>query len=230
MNNNVMMKSLALFCALSLLISALPAYAAQGAGMEAFVRAVHEQMLRNWPHMDKAWPGLNYNQHPFILFYVDDELLVNEAWLLNTQGVRKLDEKEYQGIAVPQPDGYSELRFDGKPGLAMSVDDYSLSQPRAQEETYRTATHEMVHFYYQPPQGEMAGSRAQVYPLDAQPRLYRAMIYQHLIAAFENPAQRDEHLGKARYWLNLWGKGTKRSARRLQARTSLRAPPNISRT
>ena len=172
-----------------------------------FVDSVHQMIQRHWPHMDKVWPGSDYQQHALLLLYVDDDMQVKEAFALTTKEQKKLSPQEYQDVNVPLPGGYAETTYQGMKSLVMSIDDFSLNQPGEDVQTYRTATHELVHFYHQPAPSEQAeGSRAQAYPLDATPRLYRQMLYQNLIGAYDHIEQADVYLAKAKYWLDTWQK------------------------
>lgn len=172
----------------------------------AFTTALHEKISAHWPHMNKIWPAYDYNNHNLVLFQLTDEGNVSGAVLINTRERRLLEKSEYETIAPPMDDGYEEIMFDGKPSIAMSVTQQSMSQKNAVDLTYRVATHEIVHFYYQ---GDAMFStdgenRAQNLPLEKTPRLYRQMIYQSLIDAYDNPGDDQEHLGRAKYWLEKW--------------------------
>lgn len=194
---------LALALALAVLFSALPAQAM--GSFEGLVGQVHRRVEKHWPHMDQVWPGLDYTRHNLVLFHVDDELKAKDAWLVSATEKRQLSAEEYKDLTLPQPGGYGSLTFQGKPSISISLDDYSVKLWGEDEQTFRTATHELVHFYYQNQINQMgSGGRAQVYPVDAQPRYYRQMIFQRLIKAFEDPAQREDSLSKARHWLNKW--------------------------
>lgn len=198
-----------LFCLLltaCLLLGSLSALAA-GQSPEGFVQLVAAQVRKHWPLMDTAWPGADYKAHNLLLFYVGDEGLAKEAWLINAQEVRKLAAADYAGIEAPLPGGYSADTVQGKPSIVMSFDDFSLAQPGEDVQTYRTATHELVHFYHQ---GELdqqpQGSRAQAWPVEAAPRYYRLMLYHNLLSALETTGFEGPFLAQARYWLDRWQK------------------------
>lgn len=167
-------------------------------------KEVHALVKANWPHMDKVWPGYDYKNHNLLLVDMNDEMEVREAWVMNAESLRKLEAKDYESIMLPQIDGYSDLKFEGKPSLAIGIDsenDVNLDVA----ELYKVGTHEIVHFYYQ---GKARisdnDSRAQAYPIDLSPRLYRQMLYHRLIDAFDNPEKEAELLGNAKYWLEKW--------------------------
>lgn len=160
----------------------------------------------NWPSMNKVWPTYNYENHNFVLFYLNDETGEPiEAVLINSSGFRKLEKSEYENISYPNAEGYTEIEFENKPSIAMSVDDYSMNQNDSVNQIYKTATHELVHFYYQSEINVTEGSsRYQSYPIDKNPRLIRRMLYARLIDAFENPDKEDEYLSKAKFWLDKY--------------------------
>lgn len=166
---------------------------------------IAEKVKLHWPHMDKVWSGYDYTKHNLILFYSDELGSIKEAWLINSEGSRQLDAKEFEDITPPQPDGFAPLQFEDKPSIAMNLDDISLTQGDAAEQTYRTATHELVHFYYHVDGlTDAEGSRFQKFPIDKTPRLYRAMVYKNLREAFFAPDLAEDHLAKAKYWYEKW--------------------------
>lgn len=196
--------------ALFLLAMSLPALAENGNDPHRFshlVQGVSEHVKARWPMMQTIWPGSDYTRHNLVLFYINQEDQVQEAWLINTKEARALSAEETRSLTVPQPGGYAMAQVLSAPSLVMSVDDFSLNQQDAVSETFRTATHELVHFYHQPSdQMQEAGSRAQDYPQPVAPRLYRQMVYQNLILAFDQPEARDRALQQARYWQDRWQK------------------------
>lgn len=172
---------------------------------ESFVAQLQAKLAKHWPHMKELWPKMDYEEHPLILVHVNDDLTAKQAWVLTTKEVRKLEEKELKGMEIPTPGGYNQEEFQGKPAIILALDDHEFSLPDALNQNYRLATHELVHFYHQEMSDEnLEGSRAQEYPLVATPRVYRRMIYTHLIAAYENPQEAEKHLGKAKYWMDKW--------------------------
>lgn len=179
---------------------------------------VSQLVKLNWPAMNKVWPTYDYTQHNFVLFYLDDQGLIKEARLLNAKENRKLKKEEYEKITPPNPEGYDQLTFEGKPSIVMSVDDTVMQQKNSVKELYKTATHEMVHFYYQSGiQTSADSSRSQIYPIEKTPRLYRQMLYSRLIQAFENPDKEAEYLGKAKYWLDKYNSEFKSEADGIRA-------------
>ncbi|NLY21501.1 MAG: hypothetical protein GXZ08_09505 [Tissierellia bacterium] len=162
----------------------------------------------NWPHMDSIWPELDYNNHNFLLFYNDGEK-TPEGWVINAEKIEKLSEDVIKSLEIPQVRAYNQLEFEGKPSIAISFND-ELMNPVDEGTgnfTYDLATHELIHFYHQEdlksPEGNVE-SRAASYPLDPTPRIYRGMVLKSLVDAYDNPEQRDEYLGIAKYWSNIW--------------------------
>ena len=97
--------------------------------------------------MHKVWPGYAYTNHNFLIFYLDEEGAVKEAKLLNVNENRALEKKEYENITPPNPEGYDQIQFQNKPSIVMSVDDTVMETENSVNELYKTATHEIVHFY-----------------------------------------------------------------------------------
>lgn len=170
----------------------------------AVLAPLHEKVKKHWPHMDKVWPGYDYKNHNLLIFDYDEMMEVREAWLLNVDTMRKLEANEYENIQLPQMGGYAELQFEGKPSISMGIDSQSKDLG-LEDEVYKVATHELVHFYYQSQANvSFETNRASSYPIDPTPRLYRQMLFHRLIAAYDHPDQEAEYLAKAKYWLEKY--------------------------
>lgn len=199
--------------------------AAPASGFQEFSKALHQEITTNWPSMNKVWPGLDYDNMNLVLFNLGEDGEVQEAYLLNTKTMRKLDEKEYQSLTPPNPGGYAEIKFEGKKGLSMSVDQETMKDKKALDTTYRIATHEPVHFYYQ---GEAEfdpnSDRSQAFPVDKTPRIYRNMLYHNLVLAYEKEGQEQEYLGKAKYWLEKWKSSFPQEYKEIHSTDIIEAP------
>ncbi|WP_253812335.1 hypothetical protein [Treponema vincentii] len=137
---------------------------------------------------------------------------------MNVNENRSLRKKEYENITPPNPEGYDQIQFQAKPSIVMSVDDAVMKAEDSVNELYKTATHEMVHFYYQKDvQTSAESSRSQIYPIEREPRILRRMIYTRLIQAFEKPDRQDEYLGKAKFRLDKYNDEYKSEADRIRA-------------
>ncbi|HHU08534.1 MAG TPA: hypothetical protein GXZ60_00695 [Intrasporangiaceae bacterium] len=184
---------------------------ADGAQPEATLTAadligkVQGLIARHWPHLHSAWPDVDYTRHALVLAQLGDDGTVADAWLADTTQTRRLTPSETAALTVPEPGGYAAATVDGRPSVVMTMDSEDGPETGDGSITYRIATHELVHFYYQDqiPQTEPSG-RTQGYPIDATPRLYRAMLYRNLIAAYDDPANADVSLRRAKYWHEKW--------------------------
>ena len=185
---------------------------------DIYVDRLSELVTVNWPAMYKVWPGYDYTNHNFLIFYLDEKGVVKEAKLLNVNENRSLRKKEYENITPPNPEGYDQIQFQAKPSIVMSVDDAVMKAEDSVNELYKTATHEMVHFYYQKDvQTSAESSRSQIYPIEREPRILRRMIYTRLIQAFEKPDRQDEYLGKAKFRMDKYNDEYKSEADRIRA-------------
>lgn len=90
---------------------------------DAYVDRISELVTLNWPAMHNVWPGYDYTNHNFLIFYLNEEGDVTEAKLLNVNENRPLKKKEYESITPPDPEGYDQIQFQAKPSIVMSVDD-----------------------------------------------------------------------------------------------------------
>lgn len=176
----------------------------EDAKMSEFAQKVAEKVKNHWPHMNKVWPTYDYNKHNLILFHLDENGEPTNAWKINVKGINKLQPSEYESLDYPQPNGYSSLEFEGKPSISMSFDDENLKDlDKGSNTLYVTASHELVHFYYQD-KLEISGTRTQPYPVNKVPRQYRFMIMKNLEDAYKNPANKEKALGQAKYWYEKW--------------------------
>ena len=171
----------------------------------AILQTLARRIQSHWPHMAKVWPGLDYTRHHLILFVTDDDDQVQQAWQLNTQGIKQLSAEQYAGLAVPQSGGFEQLEFESQSSISASLSAATLAGTDP-EDFYRFITHELVHLYYQAEADQFMGqaSRSQQYPVESEPRLYRQMLYQNLIKAYRDPQNQADHLGRARHWLDQW--------------------------
>lgn len=194
---------------------------AAGTTEDEAIEMIAKRVAAHWPHMSTMWPGVDYTQHDVIVFTVDEEGKAKRAWLINTSEHRELTPEEYASVEVPPY--FLATEFQGRRSLSMvlnlnhplsgapSAED-SFEQPEVPADPdpgvsfmYRLPTHELVHMYYQDGALQSAqGSRDTAYPVDPEPRIVRNMIHYRLNLAFTDAANRQEHLGRARYWQDKW--------------------------
>lgn len=175
--------------------------------IEDCVTQVYKKIQLHWGSMYKVWPGLNYENHNLLLFKLDNDDNIEKIWLINTKEKREVLKEEVKRIEAPMVFGYSEIEFQGKPSIMMSIDDSVLkTEGLSYEFIYDIATHELVHFYYQPESSlKFQGDRGTQYPIDYEPRLFRKMIILNLCKAFETKdKEKEKYLSKAKYWLEKW--------------------------
>lgn len=72
--------------------------ASDDVNFDTYVDQVSELVKLNWPAMDKVWPGYDYTNHNFLIFYLNEEGAVKEAKFLNVNENRSLEKSEYEGI------------------------------------------------------------------------------------------------------------------------------------
>lgn len=148
------------------------------------------------------------------------------AWSIDKDGFNSVpfEELEKKDVSVPQPKGFGMLTWEGRNAVIVRApegkdltdpakDPTGLESADPVLNTFALATHEQFHTYAQ--QGKTpwksleelsGGGREELYPLNAEPRLQRAMVYNSLLAAYEEPDERREHLSAATYWHQQWAK------------------------
>ncbi len=175
---------------------------AEDLSSKEFAENVQKRVEAHWPHMSEVWPDHDYEKHNLILFHVDENGEPKVAWNINTKGVNQVDLNKLD-IEVPFPGSYSQITYENKKSIAMSIDDEMIKNlDKSSDELYKKATHELVHFYYQ--DEHMESSRVANYPLDKTPRLYRKMIMDNLVKAYKNTDESNKYLSQAKYWYDKW--------------------------
>ncbi|PFG27500.1 hypothetical protein [Corynebacterium renale] len=170
--------------------------------LEPFGAAIKE----HWPVSGEIWPGVDYTQHVAVVFKLDANDEVQQAWAFDTNGSRELTTQEIAGLTPPDAGGYSEGELGDRTAVFLAINDDTIAEDPDTTELYRFASHELVHFYHQPNLTGSAeeGSRSESYPIDPAPRVARHMIYHNLVQALKHPEQREEHVQHAKFWHEQW--------------------------
>lgn len=173
---------------------------------QAYLEPFATAIKQHWPASGEIWPGVDYTQHVAVVFKLDANDEVQQAWAFDTNGSRELTSQEIADLTPPDAGGYSEGKLGDRTAVFLAINDDTIAEDPDTSELYRFASHELVHFYHQPdlgnPTGE--GSRSESYPIDPAPRVVRHMIYHNLVQAAKHPEQREEHLQHAKFWHEQW--------------------------
>ncbi|ORT59451.1 hypothetical protein BKD26_15895 [Streptomyces sp. CB03238] len=184
---------------------------------------LQEHVAAVWPRTSRIWPGADFTRHV---------LLVSDgrgAWAVDKDGKREvpLADLAKGGVTVPPNEGgFGAVTWDGRRGIIVrpartaGVDPTGFDTADVAGRTFGLATHEQFHTYVQ--QDKKGGwvweslraleekaeggedTRAQHYPTRTEPRMYRAMVYNSLLAAYKEPAERRKHLAAAAHWQRTW--------------------------
>ncbi|MER7174999.1 hypothetical protein [Streptomyces mesophilus] len=183
--------------------------------------AVQQDVAEVWPRTGRIWPGMDFSDHNLLISNGTSTYAVNAK---STSAVA-LPELKKQRISVPLAGGFDVVMWQGKKAVIIRPDERAAAERLTQDPTgltspdmasyvFELATHEQFHPYVQ--QGgphpwpslkkadAQVGGREEIYPLAAEPRIQRAMIYNSLLAAYKEPARRDEQLAAAAYWHKEW--------------------------
>ena len=148
---------------------------------------------------EKIWPGYTWANK------FDSVLLVST----NNSKSFELDYKTFSMKEIPfekTPSfalgGFAESSIGEKKYIS-----YSLDYGDTYYDTLALLVHENFHYYGQEgikgvPESIRA-TRADVYPFNPLPRLYRSMINFYLSEALKKPEQKTEFISKAKFWNNL---------------------------
>jgi hypothetical protein len=181
---------------------------------------VQEAVARVWPQAPKIWPGTVLKDRRIIL---GDG---TRARVVSVDGVSdvSLSELRKRKIDIPRS-GSSYADWDGHPAVIMNVADPSYREDAQSSglslsaTLFANATDELYHATQRnwKTWKNVKEPRGTEYPLAVTPRLYRAMLYNDLVAAYTDPKQRNRHLAGAAYWWSMWQRQYPDEAKRAAA-------------
>jgi hypothetical protein len=169
---------------------------------------VHGYVAKVWPEAGRIWPGVVMKDRRIILG--DGKT----ARLITVEGVKNLSAADLaqRKLTIP-PSGSLYTTWDGHPAVVINsadpsyADEAKAGRMSLSEVLFGAATDELFHSWQQrgrpPNQRQLRGTE---YPLAVAPRLYRAMLYDDVLVAYKDPAQRRQRLQNAAYWYSRWQK------------------------
>lgn len=166
---------------------------------------------------NEIWNGYDVNDKNILVAERDNDTdEVIRAWKLTTTYKRELTKSEMNEIQFPSVGGYNKVNFENKQGISLSISEKMVSIFSFMDfnYVYELAVHEMYHFYgddmkkYDELSKNSQDSldRYTKFPKESMPRVYRKMIYDNLVLAYENPSEQNLYLGKSKYWNEKWKK------------------------
>ncbi|MFF8845809.1 hypothetical protein ACF08N_24335 [Streptomyces sp. NPDC015127] len=217
----------ALLCTLLATACGGSSAAGETSPLEDMAARLHTHVAKVWPHTGRIWPGADYSRN--VLLITDGRA----AYAVDTAGHREvpLADLTASGIEVPAYErGFDAITWKGRRGIVVrpqmtvkadAEDPTGFDSGDAALRTFGLATHEQFHSYVQqdakgdpawaslPALADRAGGvddRAQHYPTEVEPRSYRTMVYNSLLAAYQDPQRRRDHLAAAAYWQQTWAR------------------------
>lgn len=171
-------------------------------------KEIHGYVAKVWPESGRIWPGVVLK---------DRRVIIGDgktARLITVEGVKNLSAADLAQRKVTIPaSGSLYTTWDGHPAVVLNSADPSYAEEAKaahaslSEVLFGAATDELFHSWQQrgrdPSRPEMRGTE---YPLAVTPRLYRAMLYDDVLAAYKEPSRRRQHLANASYWYARWEK------------------------
>lgn len=171
--------------------------------LQNYLDGVSQLVKSQWPEVIRIWPNMDYTQNNLLIISINHKDDIPRYWLINVNGLRELAANETGTVPQPAVENYAIAKIQGRNGVIITVDSQKL--PKSHEDTFRMATHELVHGWYQTEikPALSIDSRHTPYPLDYRPRLYRYMIIRSLQQAVRQP-QDAFHLCYAKFWYEKW--------------------------
>lgn len=188
---------------------------AKGKSVEEHVDNTFEMFKKHGSISSEIWQGYDLEDKSIIVGDIDNKTNeVTRAWRLTTTDKSKLTKEEIDKIKFPSVGGYSKVSFENKEGIALSLskDILPIFSLMNFNYIYEVAVHELYHFYFDDmtkyeeinKESEEDTERYTKFPKEVIPRVYRKMIYDNLVLAYENSAEQDLYLGRAKYWNEKW--------------------------
>ncbi|MEV3993091.1 hypothetical protein AB0J57_29710 [Streptomyces sp. NPDC049837] len=199
-----------------------PPVAPTSPGLETLAESVRKDIAKVWPRTGRIWPGMDFTDHNVLI--TDGR----KTYAVDKDGRRAVSPEELKRnkVDVPQQGGFDVVSWQGKDSVivrppegraaeSLKQDPTGLGSPDVASYTFELATHEQFHPYVQhdkkapwksleEAEKRGGGARDELYPLKAEPRIHRAMIYNSLLTAYEDPGRRTEQLAAAAYWHRAW--------------------------
>ncbi|MEF9992627.1 MAG: hypothetical protein RRZ84_07980 [Romboutsia sp.] len=184
--------------------------------IESHINEAFEMLKKHGEMSKQVWPDYDLSQNNIIACEIDDfTKKITNAWKLTTTTKSRLTKEQINSLEVPPIGAYNSTKFEGKKSIIIGI-----SKSRLQELNnftnynfvYEVGVHEIFHIYNEPfmslikisIKSKNSGSRGTEFPKKAEPRVYRKMILDNLVLAFENPKDEKTYLGKAKYWNEKW--------------------------
>lgn len=188
--------------------------------LESIAGDVHKYVSQVWPRTSRIWPGMDFSRHVLLLSDGKQTVAIDTA---SRQRVAPGALKAAK-VSIPAPGGFAMAEWKGKNAVIYRLPTASaaaqlreettgLTSPNVPAFAFELATHEQFHSYVQLGKqpwaslgklSESEDGRDELYPLQAEPRLQRAMVYNSLLSAYQQPEQRKKHLAAAAYWHDQW--------------------------
>jgi hypothetical protein len=169
---------------------------------------VQHDVAKVWPQASRIWPGVVLKDRRIILGDGKAARLITVEGVTTLTPAKLAEEK----VTVPAA-GSLYTTWDGHPAVVLNTADPAYAAEAKANRVglsnvlFGAATDELFHSW-QVAGGAKAGRelRGTEYPLAVTPRLYRAMLYNDLLAAYRDPRQRRQRLAAAAYWNSRWEK------------------------
>jgi hypothetical protein len=169
---------------------------------------IHNYVSKVWPDAGRIWPGVVLKDRRIIIG--DGKV----ARLVTVEGVKNLSAADLTQHKVTIPaSGSLYTNWDGHPAVVINSADPSYADEAKAEHAslsqilFGAATDELFHSWQQRGKPlDQHALRGTEYPLAVTPRLYRAMVYDDVVAAYHDPQQKRQRLANAAYWYSRWQK------------------------
>ena len=184
--------------------------------IESHIDEASKMLKKHGEVSKKVWPEYDLSQNNIIACQIDDTTNeVINAWKLTNKEKVKLTAEQIKDLNIPSSGTFNGVKFEGKKSIVIGISKDKLPDLNKIANfniVYEMGVHEMFHLYYESfkplmkiaKQSNELGGRGTEFPKQAEPRVYRKMIYDNLVLAFENPKDEDIYLGKAKYWNEKW--------------------------
>ncbi|MEG2788682.1 MAG: hypothetical protein RR942_12785 [Romboutsia sp.] len=187
----------------------------KGTDSKTYVNNAFEMFKKHASISNEVWDGYDLSNKIIIVGEKDSDTdNVIKAWKLTNTDKKELTGDEINKVKFPSVGGYDKIDFEDKEGIVISINEDILGVLSFLDFNYIyvVAVHEMYHFYGDDiakydelnPDSQDSTDRYTKFPKESTPRVYRKMVYDNLVSAYENPSEQNLYLGKAKYWNEKW--------------------------
>ncbi len=143
---------------------------------------------------ERIWPNYNWSKLQVVFVYPSSD--TSWLWSGSDQSIKDVRNDQLPSAALES--GYEFFELNNLSSVSIDMEN--------EDEPFQLAVHEFFHDQGQKNEVDPAGLRGTDYPIQPEPRIFRAMLKQRLYEALQESSRekRTDSLKKAAYWYQKW--------------------------